>query len=98
MDDFNSFLTRLDDLQTEIFGCCPLVPARKLGLDARCGSLYVGPDFVASTRHSTLEYYGGFEYIDPEYTVTLGQVRLYSCHHPRVQRALHYLNQGDTEE
>lgn len=56
---------------------CKLIPAHKLGLDRRCGFLYVGEDFVASTSPRGLDYYGGFEYIDSEYTLTLGTWKLY---------------------
>jgi hypothetical protein len=64
-------------LQGQIESDCKLIPAHKLGLDRRCGFLYVGEDFVASTSPKELDYYGGFEYIDPEYTLTLGIWKLY---------------------
>ena len=67
----------VDSTQAAIVHDCELVPAHKLGLDRRCGFLYVGEDFVASTRPRELDYYGGFEYVDSECTFPLGTWKLY---------------------
>lgn len=56
---------------------CELIPAHELGLDPRAGFLYVGEDFVASALPGPLDYYGGFEYVDSEYTLRLGEWKLY---------------------
>lgn len=56
---------------------CELVPAARCGLDPRCGNLLVGEDFVASRNPGALDYYGGFEYVDSEYTLRLGEWKLY---------------------
>lgn len=67
----------VDSTQAAIVHDCELVPAHKLGLDRRCGFLYVGEDFVASTRPRELDYYGGFEYVDSKCTFPLGTWKLY---------------------
>ena len=64
---------------------CELIPAHALGLDPRCGFLYVGEDFVASALPGPLDYYGGFEYVDPEYTIRLGEWKLYFKGDSRIE-------------
>mgnify|MGYP003140703993 CR=1 FL=1 len=54
--------------------------ANELGLDYRIGRVYVSleEDWVAvkgGTR--MIEYYGGFEYIDPEFKTAIGCVTFY---------------------
>ena len=75
--DFSTIQDTLLQLQDEIESSCRRVPAHELGLDPRCGTVYVGEDFVATPNPGTLDYYGGFEYIDPEYTIRLGEWKLY---------------------
>ena len=75
--DIHQIIETLHNLQAQVESDCELVPAHQLGLDLRCGFLYVGEDFVASARPRELDYYGGFEYIDPEYTLQLGEWKLY---------------------
>lgn len=75
--DIHQIIETLENLQAQMESDCELIPAHELGLDPRCGFLYVGEDFVASTRPQDLDYYGGFEYIDTEYTITLGTWKLY---------------------
>lgn len=50
------------------------VQASEFGLDNRAGMLYVTDEciFVKNNRRSTLEYYGGFEYVDKESVYTIG--------------------------
>lgn len=63
-------------------------PAHELGLDPRCGNIYVGDDFIASGNPRQLDYYGGFEYVDPDYTQPLGDWKLYLNEDDRVAEAL----------
>lgn len=51
------------------------VSASDLGLDNRAGyRLYVNEDAIAiqKDRDNSLQYYGGFEYIDKEYRAEMG--------------------------
>jgi hypothetical protein len=72
-----------------------LVPANQLGLDPRCGKLFVSPDCIGVYKGNdrTLQYYGGFEYVDIDYRYEFGDYVFYSSHDNRVQGHLdQYLN------
>ena len=63
----------------------------ELGLDFRCGRIYVSVegDFVAACNPRSIEYYGGWEYIDSEYKFDAGNYRFYDtdiCRAPAVIR------------
>ena len=58
-----------------------------LGLDRRSASrIWVGRDFLAVPMNEdrTLQYYGGFEYVDSEYRMQLGNWVFYSIECERV--------------
>ena len=82
--DIHTLIELVESAQAAIEHDCELVPAHELGLDSRAGFLYVGEDFVASARPKELDYYGGFEYIDSEYTLRLGEWKLYFKGDPRI--------------
>lgn len=63
------------------------VTADALGLDIRAGyRIMVGEDFLAVQvdRDRSLQYYGGFEYVAPEYRMELGGWVFYSIEDERV--------------
>ena len=58
------------------------------GLDRRaCDTLYRGPDFLAidTACTGTMSYYGGFEYVDKECVMGVGNYVFYSTEDSRVQ-------------
>ena len=64
-------------------------PASDLGLDIRCGRLYVDivDEVIAVPNHNirTLDYYGGFEYIkEGEGRVTMGDYTFFTSDNERV--------------
>ena len=72
-----------------------LVPANRLGLDPRCGKLFISPDCIGVYKGNdrTLQYYGGFEYVDLDYRYEFGDYVFYSYEDSRVQNHLEtYLN------
>jgi hypothetical protein len=75
------------------------VPAVQLGLDARCGILYVDKNLasiaIETDSIGSLSYYGGFEYIDKEYVTTTGGYTFFSEEASRVSDALEYLLTGE---
>ena len=74
--------------------------ATELGLDARCGIVYVDEECVAAHTGSRLDYYGGFEYIkEGEGRTTLGDYTFYTTESSRVRDALEclYEHDGDCE-
>ena len=73
-------------------------PASRLGLDDRCGMLYVDEDTIVAYTGSGLDYYGGFEYIiEGEGRVTLGEFTFYTTDSDRVRDALESLMEHDGE-
>lgn len=82
--DIHQIIELVESATTAIEHDCELIPAHKLGLDPRCGFVYVGEDFVATPNPGTLDYYGGFEYIDSEYTIRLGEWKLYFKGNSRI--------------
>lgn len=82
--NIHSLIELVESTHSAIEHDCELIPAHELGLDSRCGFVYVGEDFVASNRPRELDYYGGFEYVDPEYTLRLGEWKLYFKGYSRI--------------
>ena len=68
------------------------VSASQVGLDIRCGMVYVSPeeDFVAVSGNGMINYYGGFEYIDSDYITTIGHMTFYSGETSRVEDCIRY--------
>ena len=72
------------------------VRADDLGLDYRCGSVHVSvnEDFIAVNSTYSIEYYGGFEYINSDYKTTIGHITFYSGEHSRVRDAIDYYKEN----
>jgi hypothetical protein len=77
------------------------VGARDVGLDYRCGMVYVSVagDFVAvSGGGGSINYYGGFEYIDSDQIITIGHMTFYSGEASRVQACIeHYIESTENK-
>jgi len=64
------------------------VTPKEVGLDTRAAyRLFINEDFIAVGRGNrrTLDYYGGFEYVDEEHVTVLGDMVFYSADDERVQ-------------
>ena len=64
------------------------VTPKEVGLDTRAGyRLFINEDYIAVSRGNrrTLDYYGGFEYVDEEHITVLGDMVFYSSDDERVQ-------------
>ena len=87
---------KINDLIEQILGGpdIVIVNAESVGLDYRSGTVYVSVenDFIASASVRSIEYYGGFEYIDSEYTTSLGHIKFYSGETSRVRDCIEYYN------
>ena len=72
------------------------VNADQAGLDYRCGMVYisVADDFVAVSGNRSIDYYGGFEYIDSDYKTVIGNMTFYSGEHSRVRDCIDYYKQN----
>jgi len=66
-----------------------LVSAEAVGLDRRAGQVWVTDDaIVAEYNTRCLDYYGGFEYVDTEYTARVGNYKVYFADDERVAGCL----------
>lgn len=90
----------IDNLVDEIVGQMKRVRSEEIGLDGRCGTVYIDYDFVCVNvrNQQTIEYYGGFEYIDKEFVKTYGDYVFYSRDHDRVNDCLDYFEGNEMEE
>lgn len=75
------------------------VSADKLGLDIRCGRVYVDRDerVIVTDNPRSLDYYGGFEYIDKECRTQLGDYVIYQGHN-RVEDCFDTLTAEELED
>jgi len=73
-------------VDNEVFENMSRVGAHDLGLDDRCGYLWVNEEYIAVEigGASRLDYYGGFEYVDSDYIDVLGGYKFYSVEDSRV--------------
>ena len=89
---------KINDLIEQIVGGPDVVTvnAESVGLDYRSGTVYISVenDFIASASIRSIEYYGGFEYIDSEYTTSLGHIKFYSGETSRVRDAINYYKEN----
>jgi hypothetical protein len=69
-----------------------------IGLDNRCGMIYINQEYIAVDKFKagTLEYYGGFEYVDKDHRREMGDFVFYSSESSRV--ADHINRYFDLEE
>lgn len=78
----------LNQLAEEQLNDAPITrDLRALGLDPRAAyQLWIGQDFIAvrSSDDRSLQYYGGFEYVDKEFRVECGEYVFYSTDDNRV--------------
>ena len=76
------------------------VSALQVGLDYRCGRVYVSleEDWVAvKGRTGSIDYYGGFEYVDSEFKTTIGNVTFYNSEADRVLSCLEFYKESLSE-
>jgi len=77
----------IEDQVKEIILSFTEVSPEELGLDTRSAyKLYINEDFIAcrDSDKSTLNYYGGFEYVDSQFVISLGNFHFYSIEDSRV--------------
>lgn len=91
MNTLNDILDALAELDESISNSVTSHHPSAAGLDSRCGTVYQGEDFLATKHRRSLDYYGGFEYIEPEYVTVVGEWTLYSIEHGRVLEAIEAL-------
>lgn len=77
------------------------VEASEVGLDERCGRIWVTESFIVSRQgNGNIEYYGGFEYVGKEDKVIVGDYTFYGSDDSRVAGHidLYFDNHPDADE
>lgn len=72
-------------------------PASRLGLDERCGMVWVDEDAIVAYKGSRIEYYGGFEYVKGDDRAEIGDYVIYMATSERVSNAIECLMEFDGE-
>ena len=93
--DLFDLIDDVTELTDTFVGKMGKVNPEQLGLDNRCGSLFITPDCIGTykDRDRALQYYGGFEYVDKEFRHEMGDYVFYSHEDDRIQGHLEtYLN------
>lgn len=85
MHDFGDIHDTVNSIAKLALLNCDHIQASTVGLDFRCGELFICKHYVATNTARSLDYYGGFEYISQEYRCTIGNYTFYSAEHQRVQ-------------
>jgi hypothetical protein len=87
--DTNDMLEHINDVVTQFIQAkFKEATASQLNLDTRCGStFYVNDEYIVIplSQKRTLDYYGGFEYVDQSYVKTLGDWVFYNNGDDRVE-------------
>jgi hypothetical protein len=76
------------------------VQAEQLGLDPRAGyRLYIDDECIAVSMDNdrSLQYYGGFEYVDKEYRTEMGGYVFYNREDNRVQEHMERYEESQVE-
>jgi hypothetical protein len=86
----------------ELIKTLPEVTAEQLGLDPRAGyRLWINDDneiIVEKHNDRTLQYYGGFEYVEPEARTEIGKYVIYFNISPRVAECFDYYFDEEDEQ
>ena len=93
------FLDTIDDRVTAYVAKMTEVIGEDLGLDSRAAyRLYVDETCIAVDKRNdrTLQYYGGFEYVDKDFRREMGNWVFYSAEDDRVASALEFLEEKES--
>ena len=97
-DLMNEINSKVDRLINEEFR---EVTPQELGLDPRAGDhFFINEEYIAvgNGRLESLNYYGGFDYVDEEHVTVLGEYIFYSADCERIQRHLDNVFNPEKEE
>lgn len=85
----NGFVREVTYVMNKLVDRMDRVQPENIGLDSRSsyGSLYINDDWIVVTEANSrsLNYYGGFEYVQPEYVEKIGDYVAYSARDRRVR-------------
>jgi len=103
-DKLNSLQWEINEKVEAIIDEMKEVKPEELYLDNRSAyRLYVDKEYIAVQKGSdlrTLRYYGGFEYVDEEYVLELGEYVFYHSEDERIcdHLAQYFQNQEEKED
>jgi hypothetical protein len=100
-ETFQDIIEDAEDRVRNLVQRLPEVLPEDLGLDNRSAyRLWVTDDgiIVTSRDDRHLQYYGGFEYVDKDYRMELGDWVFYSASDDRVQGHLDRYNEVEEED
>lgn len=94
------FLYDLQDQVDQMVRDLKEVSAEEGGLDYRAGRVYVTKTHVIAHGGNvrTMNYYGGFEYVSKNYTMTIGDYTFWSAQDDRVQEFIDYVYGDEADE
>lgn len=96
--NFYSARNKIDGIVEDVISDMSQIKATDIGLDIRSGyRLWVSTDAVAVENYSdgSLQYYGGFEYVDKEFRVPMGDYVFYLAEDSRVQDCIDRFYQNE---
>ena len=78
--------------------CAQRVSAEEIGLDSRAGYVFVSVEegWIAVRNARSLDYYGGFEYVDHNHRETILDFTFYASGCSRVDDALEFYAENIT--
>ena len=94
--EFSNIYDMVDEMnavaERTVFDTMEPCKAQELGLDRRAGyAMFVNEDCIAvEGSTSSLEYYGGFEYVDKDYVRKVGDWTFYFNDSERVEECIMY--------
>jgi hypothetical protein len=100
MQDILSYIDEVSDNMRRILNDMEYTQPENLGLDRRAGyRLFVSEDCIVVDKANdrSLQYYGGFEYVDQDYRVEMGDYVIYLADDERVLGHIDTFYQRDEE-
>jgi hypothetical protein len=100
MENLYDLVQEVESRVEEIISSFDKVKPEELDLDNRSAwRLYVNHDYIAcrNSDRRTLDYYGGFEYVDSSYVLVLGNYTFYSRYDERVDGHIDTYTYGKEE-
>jgi hypothetical protein len=100
MQDIISYCEEVNDELRRILNGMEYTSPDSMGLDRRAGyRLWINEDCIVVDKANdrVLQYYGGFEYVDSEYRIEMGDYVIYLADDERVQGHIDTYYQRDEE-
>jgi hypothetical protein len=99
MQSITDYIEEVNDTAERIVQGMDRVSADAVGLDVRAGRVWVSRECIVVSKAGdrSLQYYGGFEYVDRDYRTELGDYVVYLADDDRVNRHIEDWLDASTE-